>query len=559
MELNQKPENNNEISGNKSRLLIISGFLGAVFILVIVRLLFVSLISKRVDSPVNLPGTPTLRGIIYDRNMNRLAISVLRYSIAIRPKKIRGDMANFKNDFLIPLSSITGKKPSEILEIIEKHYEASLVYLVRKIQLLPAQMQQLLTMKGVILLKEYDRRYPYENLASHVIGITGREDRGLEGIEYRFDDILKQKQDLLGADIILSIDRDIQQAVEEELKFAVLKENAKSGTVVIMNVENGDILSLANYPDYNIQDYRNLSREEFAARFKNLAVSSSDEIGSSFKAFTISILSELNLIDLNKVYDCRGYYKVEGGETIKDTAVFGKIKFPQVVKVSSNVGMIEAAMTIPKRKYYDFLQMLGFMEKTGIELPYENSKVFRSYDMFRNQSRASVAIGQEIGVTPIQVVTAAAALANGGYLVEPRIVLEIRRDNSVVKKFEKTVKRKIFSEQTNKIVWELLSKVLEKGGTGYHANLTLGGRKLNIVGKTGTAQVFDPRLRRYSEFLRNTSFLGFIKRPRNTYVAFVIVRQPRRDPEHSTGSTIAVPLFHKIMSTILDRYGSRMP
>jgi len=109
------------------------------------------------------------------------------------------------------------------------------------------------------------------------------------------------------------------------------------------------------------------------------------------------------------------------------------------------------------------------------------------------------------------------------------------------------------------MVWELLSKVLEKGGTGYYANLTLGGRKLNIVGKTGTAQVFDPRLRRYSEFLRNTSFLGFIKRPRNTYVAFVIVRQPRRDPEHSTGSTIAVPLFHKIMSTILDRYGSRMP
>jgi cell division protein FtsI/penicillin-binding protein 2 len=120
-------------------------------------------------------------------------------------------------------------------------------------------------------------------------------------------------------------------------------------------------------------------------------------------------------------------------------------------------------------------------------------------------------------------------------------------------------KRKILSEKTNKKVWELLSKVLESGGTGFGANITINNKRLLIAGKTGTAQVYDKKIGRYSDSLRNASFLGFLKRPRNNYVIYIIVRQPKRDPEHSTGSTIAVPLFKNIVTQILDKFGSRLP
>ncbi len=559
---------------NRKRLLIVSGFIGLIFLIIFIRLFYITLLSRPEDIRRRRPLPVTrLRGIIFDRNLFRMAISVQKYSIAIRPQKIKGNINTFQKDFLKPLSRITLKSEEEILSIIEKYFKAKLVYLKRKITLTYNQRKLLNTMPGVILLKEYERMYPYKSVASHIIGITGRNDKGLEGIEFKFDNILRQKYNIIGDNIVLSIDRDIQKSVERDIAITVMREQAESASVVIMNAKNGNIVAMANYPNYDLNKFRNLSRKEYNLVSKNLAVQSSDEIGSAFKAFIIAILAELDLVDLKKEYDCKGFYQVEGGKLIRDVAVYGKIKFPRVVKVSSNVGMIEAAMTIPKKTYYNYLKLLGFMEKTGIDLPYENSKLFRKYELFRNQARASVAIGQEIGVTPIQVATAACALVNGGYLLKPRIVIairkpggdvskpgsEIRNPGSSVKKIDTIVKRKIFSKKSNDMVWYLLSQVMASGGTGYRANITVNGRKLNIVGKTGTAQVYDKKRGRYSQVLRNTSFLGFIKRPRNTYVVFVIVRKPMRAPDKSTGSTIAVPLFRRIISNILDTHGSRFP
>ncbi len=554
---NQTPDSATVV---RKRLFVITGFLVIVFIIVAIRLFYITLLVEPEENGRHriLPIT-RLRGIIFDKNLSRLAISVQKYSIAVRPQKIRGNIETFKKNILSPLSRITKRSEEDILAIIEKHFNAPLVYVIRKISLNQDDLRVLRTMSGVLLLKEYERRYPHDKVACHIIGITGKNDKGLEGIEYEYDKILREKNNIVSANLVLSIDKDIQKSVEHDLMRAVIREQAESGSVIIMNAKSGDVITMANYPNYNLNKFRTLSKKEFRDKSQNLAVSSSDEIGSAFKAFIISILAELDLINLDKKYDCKGYYKVRGGKLIKDVAVYGKIKFPKIVKYSSNVGMIEAAMNIPKRTYYNYLKLLGFMEKTGIGLPYENSKVFRSYDKFRNQARASVAIGQEIGVTPIQVATAACALVNGGYIIKPRIVLEIKRGSRTIKKMDTVVKRKIFSHKSNKMVWHLLSKVMEPGGTGHKANITINGRRLNIVGKTGTAQVYDRKKGKYSDFLRNTSFLGFIKRPRNTYVVFVIIRKPMRDPEKSTGSTIAVPLFRKIISNILDTHGSRLP
>jgi cell division protein FtsI (penicillin-binding protein 3) len=549
----------NILNENKKRLLIISYFLTFAMLLITVRLFYVTVIKKDKSSGrVRFLGSP-LRGIIFDRNNFRLAISLKRYSVAIRPNSIRTNIDIFGKEILPLLSKATGKTPREIVNVIKKHWGPKLVYLARKINLEVSYINKLSNIRGIYVFKEYDRRYPYKNLACQVIGITGKNDRGLEGIEYHFEDVLRQKGNILGADIVLSIDRDIQSVVEEELSKRIMLRDAASGSVIIMNAKNGDILAMANNPDYNLQEYRKLTRKEFLKRSKNLCVTSSDEIGSAFKAFTIAMLADENLIDFNKKYDCRGFYQVPGGKIINDTGVFGKITFGEVVKHSSNVGMIEAAMTMRKKHHYMYLKNFGFTEKTGIELPYENTRVFRSYDLFRNQARASVAIGQEIGVTPVQVVSAAAAVVNGGYVMRPRIVLKILRAGEAVKKFKAVNRRKVISAEAGKVVWKLLRKVMERGGTGYNANVYINGKRLDIVGKTGTAQVYDARLGAYSESLRNASFLGFIKRPRNTYVVFVIVRRPARDSVSAAGSTVAVPLFRDIVAKILDRYGSRLP
>ncbi len=502
------------------------------------------------------------RGKIYDRNHRELAINMKTYTLYIRPKKV-DDPENVSEQ----LGRIILKDPEQILKQIQSRER--LFTLSRKLSSEAYKKISALRLKGVQLRPESARFYPKEILGSHVIGFVSSDNRGLEGAERFFEDELGGKTDYYitmkdargrelvssgsyisglsdGADIVLTIDEIIQHILERELNRLVEKFSPKSVTGIVMNPNTGEILALANRPAYDPNDAGNFTLD---CR-RNRAVTDAYEPGSTFKIITAA--AALN----NKVFEPEDIIFAENGSyrfmrhTIHDHEPYGEITFRQALEVSSNIAFSKIGTRIGAKDMYKYIRLFGFGAKTGIELPGEAKGLLRSLSRWSKLSVGVIPFGQEISVTPLQLITAISAVANGGNLMSPMIVRSIEnKDGKIKKEFKPRVVCRVISSKTSRVLSEIMTGVV-KNGTGINAQI----EGYSIAGKTGTAQKYIPG-KGYSNKKYVASFIGFLPVPNPQVAILIIVNEPQGA---YYGSIVAAPAFKNVAQDVA-RYFNIFP
>lgn len=493
------------------------------------------------------------RGYIYDRKGREIAISLEKDSLYIDPMMIK------KKETIDKLSNFVKVKYEDILG--ENERNRRFVWIQRKLDDSIAQQIKSLKLEGVGFVTEHVRYYPKGHLASHVVGFVNVDEEGIEGLEKLYDKYLKAEKgskivlrdatgkrlsdgnfwEIRGNDIFLTIDEGLQYIVEKYLDETIRKWKASSATAIMMDPFTGEILALANRPNYNPNNIKLVKNME---HLRNRAITDLYEPGSTFKIVTAAAALEENIVKTSSKFDCSAGFIEVGGKKIKDVHRHGVLTFEEVIQKSSNVGTIKIAMMLGKERLYGYIKKFGFGQKTEIDLPGEVSGYIRPPERWSGTSIGAIPIGQEVAVTALQVLRAYAVIANGGYLVKPFVVSEIRSpDGNILHKA--VIKReRILSEQTALTMREILKKVTEQGGTAVTAKVD--GNK--VAGKTGTAQKYDPKLRRYSKDKFVSSFVGFIPAEAPKIALIVVVQDPVGG---HYGGTVAAPVFKAIADEAL--------
>ncbi len=488
------------------------------------------------------------RGVIQDRNGNALALSIRQTSIAINPERLKIDRLKEYST----LCNLLNIDYGEFKELSKR--DSKFVWLKRKVDNSTLEKIRKLELPGLQFIPEYKRYYPNQHLASHVLGCVGVDNYGLEGLELFFNNELKgdvsdqdfQKEDAAkdsffkvteGKRVILTLDKYIQHIVEKEIGKAYIEFKPESITAIVMNPGNGEILAMANLPDFDPNNIKLFS----ASSLKNRAISDYYEPGSVFKLITLAALYHDKKFPLEGVYKCTGSIKV-GNKRIKCWKTHGVINYSDVLKYSCNTALIDRTLSLDPRSFFSVIRNFGFGSMTGIELPGESKGLLRPSSQWTYFSRASIAIGQEIGVTPLQMITAAAAFANGGNLYHPHIVKEITYANGhPYKSYSPIAIRNVMSSVVTKEIKAMMLKVTSKGGTGERASIP----KYEIAGKTGTSQVYDVKNKRYYTDKHILSFLGFYPLENPEIIILIVVRMPKNMID-ATGGLIAAPIFREI-------------
>ncbi len=498
------------------------------------------------------------RGVIYDRNMNELAVSLNLDSLYVDPLMVRDKEAaasglsealDMEKDFIIDRLNAKGR----------------FAWICRKLDPDRERKVKRLSLEGIGFVKEPHRVYPHNFLASHVIGFVGMDDEGLEGLELEFNDSLKgtvgwlytirdAKQRTVpgyeyreippadGNDLVLTIDSVVQSIVEKELNAAFEKHNAKGGSVIVMKAETGDILALANRPSFdpnNIKEYKTSDR-------RNRAVCDFFEPGSSFKIVDASAVFEEDVVSPDDEFFCENGEFQWGRHVYHDHHPYGWLKFSDVIKHSSNIGTMKSALKLGEDKLYRYIKRFGFGKKTGIELPGEVKGIVRHPRKWSKMSICSISMGQEITVTALQLACAFASIANGGYYMKPRIVDRIQdKTGNVIKRYEPKKMHRVLTEATAREMRKILRGVV-KDGTGQKAEV----EGYFPAGKTGTAQKIKES-GGYSHRKFTASFIGFLPYDDPEFVIAVIMDEP--GPVYYGGSVCA-PVFQKIADRLVRYY-----
>lgn len=499
------------------------------------------------------------RGIIYDRKGRELAMSIQVDSVFAVPSEIpdQGTTAAL-------LARILKSDPKEMLAKLEASH--SFAWIARKIDSQTSTRIHTLNLKGIYFQKEPKRFYPKNELAAQVVGYVGMDDEGLAGIERAFDQRLRGKPGSMlismdarhrwfgrveknpepGQNVVLTIDEDIQHIAEKELEAAVTGYKAESGTVVIQNPRTGEILALANYPIFN----PNSSRGVDPNSLKNRSVSNAYEPGSTFKMVTIAAALDQRVTNPDEVFDCQMGKIFVGGRTIHDWHPFGLLSVSQVLQNSSDVGAIKIALRLGDDRMYSYIRGFGFGSQTGIELPAETRGISRPVSRWTKMSIGAIAMGQEIGVSPLQLVSMTSTMANDGIWTPPRIVagttvglIDVAGGpgHSVV--FHPGLQHRVISPMTAAEMRQMLEQVVLKG-TGKKAILD----GYSSAGKTGTAQKINPLTHRYGS-KDIASFSGFAPVNNPAITMTVILDSP--EAAHHHGGDVAAP-WGRIAQQVLE-------
>jgi len=497
---------------------------------------------------------PPKRGTVYDREGHELAMSVKVESIYAHPDDV-------------PNKVLAAKQLSEVLGLKERDLRALLmspkrfVWIDRKVAPEKIGKVKALGIEGVGFTPEFERYYPGKEIAGHVLGFVGLDHLGLEGLEKKYDSLLKgpeytfvQMKDARGGvfyknppspeereirDLILTLDKDIQYAAEQALKKAVEENRAKSGHVIVADVETGEILAMANAPLFNpntFQEYR-------ADQWKNRAVTDTYEPGSTIKAYLLGAALDSSLVSPETKFFCEnGEYKI-GNETIHDydRKGHGLLSVSEIITFSSNIGAVKMGRTIGYKKFHEYLEKFGFGDKSGIDLPGEQKGFLRPVKDAREIEIATTFFGQGMTVTSLQLVMAMAAIANGGKLMRPYVVKAIKdQRGKVVKENHPQVVRKVISPETARKAAQILESVVkEKGGTGTLAAI----KGYRVAGKTGTSQKVDPLTKRFSNKNYGTLFVGFAPVENPRLAILVLVDEPE---VKKSGGLVAAPVFREV-------------
>ncbi len=527
---------------SKYRFFLVVFILTFLFIGITIRLTFLSFQGyekHHVLSTTNL----VLRGAIFDRYGVTLAANQEVPSIFASPDRFEQDIGQ-DLDTLAKVLNISKTTLIKKLKLNKKFN-----WLKRKVPKDLGEQIKSLKMKGISIIKEYKRIYPYSKLASHLLGFTGIDDVGLEGLEYGLNSTLKPKGNLnpgrkvmYGNNIYLTIDSRIQKISENIIRKGVEENMAEGASLIIVDASNGEIMSLANYPDFDGNDFNSYPKTSY----KNVVVTNYYEPGSIFKIFSAAIFLEEGKVKQNDRFMCRGKIVVNG-RIIKCTGVHGFITLREVLKKSCNVGIVKASLRIHRKDFYKYLKRFEFGKKTGIDLPGEINGLLRPYKELNNLSKAMISFGHEIAVTPLQLIMAAAAIGNNGLLQKPILIKKItNHQGKIIKTFHPVTKNQVLSKSTSKKLLTMLESVLKRGGTGEKARID----GFRLSGKTSTINLYDKTLGRYREDLVNTAFLGFVPQGSKYLVVLIIVRKPKT---HKSASRVAVPLFRDLLIKLMNK------
>jgi len=498
------------------------------------------------------------RGTIYDRTGSILARSLPFRSVFYTPNE--NEPLEKQLEKIQTVKSILNLSESEFREIkkrIEKN--VSFIWIKRKIHPVKEDKIKKLSLGGIYFLEENKRYYPHGKRAAHLLGRVDIDEVGASGIEYSCNSVLagikgehlimqdakkreyefetlKEPED--GKDLVLTIDETIQFYAEKELENAVLKSGAKWGTVIIAQPSSGEILAMANFPTY---DLNNLPRSPTVVD-RNNAIHNNFEPGSTFKVVTASAALETNRVSLADSFDCSQGYVSVAGKIIRDHQRYGILSFPEVIIHSSNVGTVQLSHNLDRNSFYETIKNFGFGEKTGIDLPAEEKGIFRQVKDWSRISTASLSIGYEISVTVLQMLQAVNIIANEGVLVPPRIVRRVLNSSDESTR-SPLPPRRIISRDTASILTSILQEVVQ-GGTGSPARIT----GYNIAGKTGTAQIFDFSIGHYSSEAHIASFAGFVPGDSPAFSMIVVIDEPTGS---YYGGEVAGPVFREISKQVL--------
>jgi cell division protein FtsI (penicillin-binding protein 3) len=393
-----------------------------------------------------------------------------------------------------------------------------------------------------------------------LIGFTNSEHTGRAGVEMSQESVLKgeilskiRERDRLGRvyeetksttatpnDVVLTISNSIQYKTEEALSKGARNSRAKSGKVVVLDPQTGEILAMANYPTFDPNDFRNIK----PATWKNRAIQDSYSPGSVFKMITYGAALEEDLIKPEKTINCGEGSITVSGHTFNDSHTIGTVSYTRAFAQSSNVGAIKTGLRVGKDRFYEYARHFGFGQKTGIRLPAETSGILRSPKTWNGDSLASMSIGYEIGVTALQSAVAFATIANDGVKIQPHVIKEIRQSDGKIVSITEPEKERVVSVETARDLRKMMQRVVTDG-TAKQARLS----GYTSAGKTGTAWKYDPKLKAINKNKYVSSFIGFAPADNPRVVIAVVLDEPKGGSRN--GGDVAAPIFREIAEQVL--------
>jgi cell division protein FtsI (penicillin-binding protein 3) len=554
----------------KTRILAVAGVIATLLVMVAVRIVHLTLTDS--------PGLARMarrqqreqvqiaahRGAILDRHGETLASSVDRPSIFLRPRRVT-DRARVQSAL-----ATLGLRPQQIAAKLGS--DAPFVWLKRAASPRERDLVEALKLEGVGDLTEARRFYPHESAAAHVIGIAGVDLQGLEGVERYYEHDLRAEprmleverdargreiltdgveapQEMQGASVQVTLDLGIQDVAERALERGVRESRARAGTVIVLDPSTGELLALANAPGY---DPNHRATASFSRR-RNRAVNDFYEPGSTFKPMLAAAAIEHGVVRPDEMIFCEnGHYPV-GKWIIHDHGSHGWLSVAEILQVSSNIGASKIGERLGRERFFDFLTAFEFGRPTGIDLPGEVGGMMRPLGDWSRIALITTSFGQGIAVTPLQMVRAFAAIANGGLLMKPYVGMRaVAPDGEVVWEHHPTVVRRVMRPETAATVTKMLERVLDEGGTGMRARVA----GFRVAGKTGTAQKIEAGTGRYSAHARIASFVGFLPAEAPRLVILALLDEPETS---SYGGIVAAPVFAEVAAAAMERLGVTVP
>jgi len=528
----------------------------SIFVLLLLAQYFkIMVLNPAQHSEEGISAVSIERGPILDRNGRILAVQTRLYSVTAWVPNV--------NDYAYTarsLSEIIDIDPEELIRKLSN--SRGFLYIKRKIS--PSATEKIRKLidtrqlPGISLEAEYGRNYPEEDLAAHLIGYVGTDNTGLDGIELTYDSILSpsnaEAENInsisYGNQLFLTIDINIQYICEEIAQQAMEQHDASSVMILVMDAKNGEFLAWASSPDFDPNTF--LLADQAAKQ--NLPITYAYEPGSVFKIFSIASLLELGAIYPDSAFFCNGYYEKEfpSDQTVHINCLgtHGSVTAQKILQYSCNAGAAYASDLVGKEDFYRQLTEFGFGSTTNLPFPGESAGIFTSPDKWSGRTKPTVAIGQEISVSAVQMVTAATALTNEGILLQPHIVKKVvSPDGKTLTEHDREPLRRILRPEVARATLLMMESVTAENGTARRAKID----GIRISAKTGTAQKVDPRSGTYSENAFVASCMGIFPTDDPQLITYVVIDTPKGDEFY--GGRIAAPIIKELGSRLITYLG----
>ncbi len=550
------------------RAVFVAAFIGFWMLVVCARLVYLqfsqydALANRARQQQQNSIETSAQRGELLDRQERQLARSVQTVSLFLDPDGLDAETLDRNAQ---QLARTLGIKQADLSKQFREAREQKrrFIWIARRLDADLANKIVAMNLPGIQQRLEPKRYYPNGPLAAHVLGYVGLDGQGLGGMEQSYNSKISGEPGRLflekdangkpyesyeiaskpGQTVVLTIDQSIQYQAEQALQAAVQRSRAKSGTVIVLDPRSGEILALANAPTFDPNKVADAKPETRS----NWALQNIYEPGSTFKVVAFSAALEKKLAKPDDHIDCQMGAITVAGRLVHDHHPFGSLTITEALAKSSNVAAIKLGMRVGDQTMYDYMKRFGFGSRTGIELPGETAGILRKVERWQPSSIGSLAIGQEVGVTPVQMVAAFGALANDGVRIAPHLIREVRDAQGNVVYRAQPEQRRVISADTAISLRGMLEGVT-LNGTAKKAQLD----GYSAAGKTGTAQKIDPKTRAYSSTKFVGSFVGFAPVSNPQVVIIVVIDEPA-GAYH--GGDVAAPVFREVAEQILPGLG----